>query len=240
MNSLLSGDGQCGKKSVIEHSRLNGNWRVGSLSFVSQIRSYDDLVVKDGIAVQEIAVSQLNTASPDEGVLSGHLADCDKSVLICYGVTDQIKAQYGSPTASVCGQSWERFFEVSGVSPKKIWPCEDDHSLWTAKLFPVLNQGEDWDVALWMQDLEHASSESIRKWKLTERISLSDILTYCNPSTSFEWRKLLNMEIGIAKMEEILRHGEDRCVLDIIKKIVSYGDMNEKALEVCLSYLLKL
>ena len=64
MNSLLTGEGECGKKSVIEHSRLTGNWKIGSLSFVSQIRSYDDLVVKDGIAVQEIAISELNTSSP--------------------------------------------------------------------------------------------------------------------------------------------------------------------------------
>lgn len=232
MNSLLSGEGECGTKAVIEHSHLRGNWKIGNLAFVSQIRSFEDLVVKDGIAVQEIAVSKLNTASPDEGLLNGRLADCDKSVLICYGVTDQIKAQYGTPAATICGQSWDKFFEVSGVPMKKIWPSEDDHSMWSAKLFPVLEPTDDWDVALWMQDLEHASVESIRKWKTTEKISLSDILTYCNPSTSFEWRKLLNMEIGIAKMEGILRNGEDACVLDIIKKIVSYGDMNNTALEV--------
>lgn len=232
MNSLITGEGSCGDHSVIEHSRLMGNWKVGSMSFVSQIRSYEDLVVKDGIAVQEIAVNEINTASPDEGITAGQLNDSHQSVLICYGVEDPIKAQYGTSGAMVCGQSWDRFFEVAGVSTKKVWPREDDHSLWSAKLFPVLSKDDDWDIALWIQDLEHASTESIRRWRACERISLSDILTYCNPSTSFEWRKKLNMEVGIAKMEEILRNGEDKCVLEVIKKIVSYGDMNDLALEV--------
>ena len=232
MNSLVMGEGVCGEHSVIEHSRLIGNWKIGSQSFVSQIRSYEDLVVHDGIAVQEIAVAQINTASPDEGITAGQLSDSHQSVLICYGVEDPIKAQFGSSGAMVCGQSWDRFFEVAGVSPKKIWPSDDDRSLWSAKLFPVLSKDDDWDIALWIQDLEHASTESIRRWRACERISLSDILTYCNPSTSFEWRKKLNMEVGIAKMEEVLRDGEDKCVLEVIRKIVSYGDMNDLALEV--------
>lgn len=232
MNSLVMGEGVCGEHSVIEHSRLIGNWKIGSQSFVSQIRSYEDLVVHDSIAVQEIAVAQINTASPDEGITAGQLSDSHQSVLICYGVEDPIKAQFGSSGAMVCGQSWDRFFEVAGVSPKKIWPSDDDRSLWSAKLFPVLSKEDDWDVALWIQDLEHASVESVRRWRVCERISLSDILTYCNPSTSFEWRKKLNMEVGIAKMEEVLRDGEDKCVLEVIRKIVSYGDMNDLALEV--------
>ena len=40
------------------------------------------------------------------------------------------------------------------------------------------------------------------------------------------------MEIGIASMCEALRAGRDACVLPIIRKIVSYGDMNDHALEV--------
>ena len=62
---------------------------------------------------------------------------------------------------------------------------------------------DDLDTALWFQDLEHASQESIRKWRACERLSLSDILLYCDPSTSFKWRKQINLEIGIAQMCEV-------------------------------------
>lgn len=91
---------------------------------------------------------------------------------------------------------------------------------------------DDADVALWLQDMAHARAESVRRWRACERISLSDILLRCDPSTSFLWRKRINMEIGIATMCESLRAGRDACVLPIIRKIVSYGDMNERALEV--------
>ena len=51
---------------------------------------------------------------------------------------------------------------------------------------------DDADVALWLQDLSHARAESVRRWRACERISLSDILLRCDPSTSFLWRKRIN------------------------------------------------
>ena len=231
MNSLISGEGEAGSCAVIEHCRLAGSWSIGSRAFLSQLRSFADVTVRDGIAVQEIAVSALNRASPDEGVLTSRLEDCRHCVVICYSIEDSIKAQLGSPAASICGQSWERFFEVSGLSEKRVWPEGEDRSLWSAKLFPVLTPGEDdLDVALWLQDLSHVNMESVKRWRACERISLSDILTYCNPCTSFEWRHRLNLEVALAKMEEVLRDGEDVCVLGIIRKIVSFGVLNELAL----------
>ena len=231
MNSLVSGDGEAGSCAVIEHCRLAGTWSIGSRAFLSQLRSFADVSVRDGIAVQEIAVSTLNRASPDEGVLTSRLEDCRHAVVLCYSRHDSIKAQLGSPQATLCGQSWERFFEVSGLSEKRVWPEGDDRSLWSAKLFPVLTPGEDeLDVALWMQDMTHVNMESVKRWRACERISLSDILTYCNPCTSFEWRHRLNLEVALAKMEEVLRDGEDVCVLGIIRKIVSFGVLNELAL----------
>lgn len=231
MNSLISGEGVCGEHAVIEHCRLTGNWSVGRRSFLSQIRSFSDVTVKDGIAVQEIAVSTLNRSSPDEGVLTPHLSDCMHSVVICYSIDDSIKAQLGTPAATICGQSWERFFEVSGMTEKRIWPEGSDRSLWSAKLYPVMQPDvDDIDVALWLQDLTHVNMESVKRWRACERISLSDILTYCNPCTSFEWRNRLNLEVSLAKMEEVLRNGEDMCVLGLIKKIVSFGVLNDMVL----------
>ncbi len=75
--------------------------------------------------------------------------------------------------------------------------------MWNAKLFPVLHASDDPDIALWMQDLTHVSMESVKHWRTCDRLSLSDILLRCDPSTSFLWRKQINMEIGIAKMCEV-------------------------------------
>ena len=111
MNSLLEGEGVAGEQAVIEHSHLEGSWSVGRASFVSQIHSFADLAVADEIAVQEVA------------------AGAGSCVLICYGVHDAIKAQFDSAGATVCGQSWEQFFEVAGLPAKKVGVsrgCETD------------------------------------------------------------------------------------------------------------------
>ena len=67
----------------------------------------------------------------------------------------------------------------------------------------MLHASDDPDIALWMQDLTHVSMESVKHWRMCDRLSLSDILLRCDPSTSFLWRKQINMEIGIAKMCEV-------------------------------------
>ena len=107
MNSLITGEGCAGEHSVIEHSKLEGSWSIGKTSFVSQIHSFPDIAVCDETAVQEVEVRVT-----ESGVR--------EVIVLCYGVKDAIKAQYGSEKATVCGQSWEKFFEVAGVVPKKV------------------------------------------------------------------------------------------------------------------------
>ena len=107
MNSLITGEGYAGEHAVIEHSKLEGSWSIGNTSFVSQMHSFTDLNVCDETAVQEVEV-RVNESNERE------------VIVLCYGVKDQIKAQYGTEKATVCGQSWEKFFEVPGVMPKKV------------------------------------------------------------------------------------------------------------------------
>lgn len=99
MNSLIGGEGEAGEQSVIEHSRLEGAWKIGHTSFVSQIHSFTDLDVKDEVAVQEIAVNE------------------NELILICYGVRDQIKVAvsgviYHRPNTE---QKKPRFVDRAGI-----------------------------------------------------------------------------------------------------------------------------
>jgi hypothetical protein len=54
MNSFLHSVGWKGEGTVVEHSELSGTWFVGSHALVSSLRSISDLVIRDGIAVQEL------------------------------------------------------------------------------------------------------------------------------------------------------------------------------------------
>lgn len=107
MNSLISGEGEAGEQSVIEHSRLEGAWRIGHTSFVSQIHSFTDLEVKNEVAVQEIAVNE------------------DDLILICYGVRDQIKVLITIRIKSRLNmeQKKQPFVDRVGIDSLSGWCC---------------------------------------------------------------------------------------------------------------------
>jgi hypothetical protein len=56
LNSLMTVKGVLGGGSVIEHSELTGEWRIGTGCLVSSVRSLPYLTVRDTIAVQEVRV----------------------------------------------------------------------------------------------------------------------------------------------------------------------------------------
>ncbi|KAK8795498.1 hypothetical protein WA158_000155 [Blastocystis sp. Blastoise] len=236
INSLLTREGTCDEGCVIEHSKLTGNYHIGRGAFVSQIRTFSDICIGDNVACQEIQLyNNLLHANSYSGLSAIHddlAAQRDfMSVLLVYGVKDNIKGQYNDPKSTFCGKPWSEFLSVSGLSPNKIWPDvpENDRCIWFAKVFPLLHQGDSPYTSLWMQDIEHASQQDIRTWRTCERISLSDILNQGDSLTSFDWRRKISLEIGLKKMSNILINKEDECILPFIKKLVADGAMIDQA-----------
>ena len=42
------------------------------------------------------------------------------SVLLVYGVKDNIKGIYTDPKSTICGQPWDKFIQASGLTPSKV------------------------------------------------------------------------------------------------------------------------
>ena len=61
----------------------------------------------------------MNSLLEGEGS-AGEQAVIEHSHLEGYGVHDAIKAQFDAAGATVCGQSWDQFFEVAGLPAKKV------------------------------------------------------------------------------------------------------------------------
>ena len=132
-----------GPGSVVEHSELFGSrWAVGAGALVSALRSVPDLVVRDGIGLQELelAPGSVTSSSTHSGASVG-----SGRVISVLGVHDGIKDPYTKKGATVCGAPWAALFKTAGVTAADIWPAPLDPvngasacTLWTAKLFPVM------------------------------------------------------------------------------------------------------
>ena len=214
LNTLFHGPGGRGAGSVVEHSELAGDWHVGPGSLVSSVRSVPHLIVRDGVAVQELRVF-----------------DRSRRVLSVLGVTDPIKDPYTKASARICGATWAEVFAAAGVGPADIWPADCDAAsmtIWTARLFPVvpLTQGGGLvgqvdsvtadRAALWLQWLAapgagagaslpaeqlaavrraHLHPKVLAAWRTLPRLSLRDFLGEADATVEFAWRRELRGKI---------------------------------------------
>ena len=200
--NCLVGDGvRTGRKSMLEHCILSGSCVIGANSVVSHVFGPfgRDLVVEDGIMVQLVP-----------------LRDTYSYVLLVLGVADNVKADWRSEGATICGTSWGNLLQRHPeLLPADIWtsppPANSaDCSLWTARLFPVftidsvrgneLNDGEDISYAQLRQDvlwLLHAKSEALSpSWKKATRLSLAQLLETGDASSMFLLRRFITAKVS--------------------------------------------
>ena len=216
-----------GAGSVVEHSHLEGAWRIGAGCLVSSVRSLPGLVVRSGTAVQELRVTT-TPAGPGSAPVVGR-------VVSVIGVSDGIKDAYTKPTARINGLPWADVFALSGATPDDIWPggatsVPANCTIWTAKLWPVLPLSEgalplpkdDLDLAcLWLQwaaplsaaeaaETGAGCASAVRAaavapkvlyaWKSAVRVSLKDILALADATTEFAWRRDLRSRVDVASL----------------------------------------
>ncbi|MFH1609769.1 MAG: L-fucokinase, partial [Candidatus Bipolaricaulota bacterium] len=94
-----------------------------------------------------------------------------------YGVSDNPKLPVGDPAATFLNRPWGEWLEAAGVSEEDLWgdvPAED-RTLWTARLYPVEEDGwMSWRRGVWMQEPERASEEEKARWRSADRWSLEE------------------------------------------------------------------
>lgn len=193
------------QNNVIEYSLLSGNFCIGKNSIVSHVdgKFGKDLIVKDNILLQQIYIQHPTYLT----------SNTFQRVFIIFGIKDDMKLIYSNPNAQLCGVSWKNIFSHLGIHPNDIWTNvpETDRTLWTAKLFMVLNLTSDCSIPskflLWPQylsqeeDLDMNLLNEIRGfihqfWKESLRISLSECLGFGLAGLMYDWRKCLHTVVS--------------------------------------------
>eukprot|EP01041_Mallomonas_annulata_P003485 gene3485-6931_t len=177
----------CGRNCLVEHCVLPGNSdnNNGCCSIAEgAVASHIYGPVADNLTLLPGIMAQLIPLHPDNMKTFMTLNNCDNRhsglhdtplyVLLLLSVSDDVKAQYRSSKATVCGSPWNTLFQMTSTTADDIWPSTipyEDRSLWTARL--------------------------MSEWKRGMRLSLSDLLNSSgglgDAGGMFRWRKQLQI-----------------------------------------------
>ncbi|MFR7571971.1 MAG: bifunctional fucokinase/L-fucose-1-P-guanylyltransferase, partial [Blautia faecis] len=102
------------------------------------------------------------------------------------------------------------FINLNNLKTKDIWESED-HSLWKAKLYPVVESQEkavSWAFLLHRMSSEKADEVKVAEWKSLKRYSLEESFQIADASVLVPWEEKLENRILIERFLNRLRAGE--------------------------------
>jgi fucokinase len=92
----------------------------------------------------------------------------------CYKVDDDFKTpENRSP--QYCGVSMDEWMQITGAQESDIWSQEDAREPFTARLFPFIEDYEQYRDFLWMLSPSQATAQQIDRWKTAPRFSHKEI-----------------------------------------------------------------
>nr|XP_058947533.1 L-fucose kinase-like [Pocillopora verrucosa] len=135
INSIIDDSIIIGKDSVVSHCHLKGGMQFGCGSILIGLTSKD---------LEDFSLFGLSFPS-DMCIIRCHISlpglDVkQQTVLVAFGVHDDLQVPYMSPNSTFCNTPWKKFFDRAGISSEEVWlgVPEQERCLWNAKLFPVV------------------------------------------------------------------------------------------------------
>lgn len=181
-NSVLSGKAQIGEGCYLEVSYVHSKATVGSHVLLSYIDIHDETI-------------------PDNVVLHGLKQKDGRFVCRIYGVEDNPKETrfFGQELSEIVGRL--------GISDSDLWDS-DDHTLWTAKLYPECDTvKEAVAAALNVYELVHGSGD-MKRWKNTDRKSLCSGFSDADPAAIITWNKRMRELVRMDEIAKDIRSGK--------------------------------
>ncbi|XP_072169191.1 L-fucose kinase-like [Diadema setosum] len=221
INSILgSGVAVTGKSSVIVHSHLECKMNISKDSCL--------------LNIDRDASKELENASLPESVFLqgfnlylGHYPRVKTKIYTVLGKFDSIMTPYVKGTSSFCNSPWMVFLTRTGVDKEDLWPThlsDYDRTLYNAKLFPVMACQISIGIkeALWLLHGEK-DEEMLQRWRSSWRLSLEEIMMNIDPSTEFQWRREMFIQVGLKHVEDVLLNSRNQGILPMLKCAVAEG-----------------
>lgn len=173
------------------NSVLSTRAKIGSGCYLETSYVHSGATVGDNVLLSYIDVH--NETIPSDVVLHGLKQKDGKFVARIYGIHDDPKKNliFGKPLESLEG----------------IWDTED-HTLWTAKLYPVCDSiPEAIAAALNVYQLFHNGGD-ISAWKQANRQSLCAGFNNADPAAIIEWDERMTELVQMDEIAKLIRQGK--------------------------------
>lgn len=192
-NSVLSEKAQIGDNCYLEVSYVHSDAKVGDNVLLSYIDIHDETI-------------------PSDVVIHGLKQKNGKFVARIYGVVDNPKGKL-EDSCTFLGRALNDFINDNNLSISDLW-TGDDHSIWTANLYPECNTIKDAVAsALNLCELVQGRGD-VKSWLSSERKSLCSGFNDADPEAIIMWNN---------RMEELV------CMEEIYKCILSGVPATETA-----------
>eukprot|EP00731_Ephydatia_muelleri_P020635 Em0013g362a len=218
VNSLLGVDTKVGPGSLVLNCDIKVPVTVGKNCFLSGLSSsvlgLDALVtpptIPDGLVVQGIDVLFGNGGKKTK-----------QSILVFYGLHDNLLLDYNSAGATFCNAPWSKFFQRTGIQPSELWSPSTPpgaQTLLNAQLFVAASPHEEYTLpdALWMSGTATPNGD-LSRWRSSWRLSLATILQYVNSEAELNKMRNISFELQLEKMKRVLKENDPVCILRFFK-----------------------
>ncbi|HCT17343.1 MAG TPA: bifunctional fucokinase/L-fucose-1-P-guanylyltransferase [Ruminococcaceae bacterium] len=181
-NSVLSDGAAIGDGAYFEVSYIHSKAVVGKNSYISFIDLHDETI-------------------PDNVLIHGLKQNDGNFVCRIMGIHDNPKSN------CIFGQKIEDLIEKLGIDRRNIWNDNEEHTLWTASLYPECKTVKmAVDTSLELYNLLVNGFGDKDKWLKANRKSLCSGFNDADPDAIIDWTK---------RMEELVRMDEfKKCILE--------------------------
>ena len=192
-NALIEGTVQLADKCYVENSWLRGNTVLEKDCVISQLEFKD--VTVPSMVLHGVALKRENGEK--------------RYIVRGYGIKDNPKKTLEERGSFLDGDL-QSFINLNNLKTEDIWESED-HSLWKAKLYPVVESQEkavSWAFLLHRMSSEKADEVKVAEWKSLKRYSLEESFQIADASVLVPWEEKLENRILIERFLNRLRAGE--------------------------------
>lgn len=231
VNSVVGANSMVAEEALVCHSQLEDlNWRVEKGAYIFSVRdsylqSAVPVTLKAGLALQQLRVEF--AAGDERGIIDKQL-----SVWAIFGLEDTIEPNavvdpnmpHPSPLAkprasdsgamgTFCNESWDCFFERTGIEASELWFPGAEQIAGTARLYPIFQNAcpavkADFADIAWMMPGGKPTPTQLQRWRMQWRISHENAIAAASAEREVRWRQHVHAHVGNKVAQFTLRYPE--------------------------------